>query len=229
MLGVAITLAAAYYYYHDYLSSRFVGYYAAGVLPVAYDPSTARMYMLLGHDGFRDSWSDFSGGRDFAEVDPTLTACREFMEETSGVVADVPSAAVCLQLLEQKDVMKSILYSQKKKSSFIHYVINVTFDPSIPDRFARRQSEIRYRAEASFLEKTKIAWVDIEEFRSTLRPNCDQEKVVYLNMTIYSSFLRLLCKDDKLVGTSLLSKLESKFVFSDDSRSRSSQVIDGIV
>ena len=109
-----IAFATTDYYYHDFASHRAVDFYAAGVLPVAYDPTTARAYMLLGYDGFRSSWADFSGRREFDEIESTRTACRELIEETGGVIADMASEDACLRLLDETHVTTSTLYSESR-------------------------------------------------------------------------------------------------------------------
>ena len=205
-----IAFATTDCYYHDFASHRAVDFYAAGVLPVAYDPTTARAYMLLGYEGFRSSWADFSGRREFDEIESTRTACRELIEETGGVIADMASEDACLRLLDETHVTTSTLYSERRKSTFVHYLAPVKFDASIPVRFASHRGEIAHSADRQFLEKTKMAWVDIDEFHTAVSSKCGKEKIFFQeHRMLHGPFARLLCQIEQGVGESLLARLKS--------------------
>lgn len=61
-------------------------YYGAGVFPVAFDPDSQRALGLVGIDDHTGQWADFGGYRENGELNPVVTACREFVEETIGEI-----------------------------------------------------------------------------------------------------------------------------------------------
>jgi len=83
IIGLTAIFLALYVGFH-YLTGPSASYYAAGVFPVAYDVETQRTFGLMGIDEHTGEWADFGGFRENREVDPIVTACREFVEETIG-------------------------------------------------------------------------------------------------------------------------------------------------
>ena len=60
--------------------------YAAGILP--YTLVNGKVYFLLGKDIRDGAWSDFGGKSEPDDVHVVDTACREFFEETCGILID---------------------------------------------------------------------------------------------------------------------------------------------
>lgn len=115
--------------------------WAAGVLPVAVRED-GQPVILLGLDA-RDKggkWSDFAGGGESCDPSPKHTALRELDEETGGAVR-LTLADLETPLLELQDVTPS-------GKSLHRYVVRVTHDASLPDRFRGSKDD----------EKVALAW-----------------------------------------------------------------------
>lgn len=119
--------------------------WAAGVLPVAVEPVTGTVVVLLGRDAAAKggTWSDFAGGGEPEDPSPRHTALRELAEETGGALA--------LTLDDLRDALEFRGVTSSGKALF-RYVVRVPFDPEVPRRFKGSKDD----------EKTALGWFPLD-------------------------------------------------------------------
>mgnify|MGYP001040593001 CR=1 FL=1 len=148
-------------------------YIGASIVPVARD-STGQWRVLLGIDSHTGKWADFGGGREAEDaLNPAVTACREFLEETGGALGDL-TVDGCVRKVLDSPTTKNIVYEYKKGSRFVSFIVAVDYDPELPARFAQLLSDIEGGKMESppHLEKTKIEWVPFDDVTNALGTCC---------------------------------------------------------
>ena len=117
----------------------------ASVIPYSVDTQHNCLYILLGSERIYPKWresgkfSDFGGARKCQEESPEMCAAREFFEETSAIVSDIPG-------LENIENVKQALASKKytyritticdSERYYVTFVKQIPFDASIQRRYA---------------------------------------------------------------------------------------------
>ena len=117
----------------------------ASVIPYAIDTQHNCLYILLGSERVYPKWresgkfSDFGGARKTQEESPEMCAAREFFEETSAIISEIPG-------LENIENVKNVLESKKytyritticdSERYYVTFVKQVPFDASIQRRYA---------------------------------------------------------------------------------------------
>lgn len=142
-------------------------YSSAGILPFAVVDGKA--YFLLGCETSDGSWSDFGGKKEPDDNDESSeTACREFFEETLGVVTTLTEIR---DRLDSNSVcVNSVTYSGQ---TYVMYVVQIAWSPQHTmcftkvHSFLQRMHNQNYR---KYLEKKLIRWFSAEEIFSS-RPN----------------------------------------------------------
>ena len=162
---------------------------SAGVLPVAEDPETGKIHVLLGQEAVGSRlWCDFGGGIS-AGTCSLVGAAREFTEETLGIFVRKALTSLTIDFISQR-----LIPDQPFRSMFGYavpydmYVIWVDFDPELPEVFRERRMAVMFTTacttmahifpshafhasgciHAQYLEKTEIAWVPLDNILNGL-------------------------------------------------------------
>jgi 8-oxo-dGTP pyrophosphatase MutT (NUDIX family) len=138
--------------------------YAAGILP--YTIHYGQIFMLLGKDVRDGSWSDFGGKSEAVDSKPLDTACREFYEETCGIVID-PKA---LHVRMAGQVPFSRTYTQHGKVYYM-YTLQLPFRADHRSNFRRMLAYMKHiNCFKRKVEKTDIRWVPVDAMlKGTIR------------------------------------------------------------
>ncbi|GAQ90388.1 hypothetical protein KFL_006340075 [Klebsormidium nitens] len=140
--------------------------YSAGILPVS--RYKGELLVLLGRDRVDGQWSDF-GGRSEGEDrnDPKRTACREFFEESMGVVLDIDAIRARLQCPKCHSLIESRTMGGQVYSM---YVVGVPFFHTYGTLFQKVARFARYMdAKRRFLEKSEISWFNLNDVIAAAR------------------------------------------------------------
>lgn len=147
----------------------------AGTLPVAIDPATGKIVVLLGYEqGNITGFTDFCGSGDPTDKSREHTAVREFNEETClafwGDLTTTPlnratTSGSQLETMAQQPLTQNLIplfYAAKNK--YFTCLLPVRYQ-SIGD-LNKSISTVRNKVNAhQFFEKTDFAWVPLEIFR----------------------------------------------------------------
>jgi hypothetical protein len=145
----------------------------AGILPVAVDKSSNRIYFLLGKENqYADTpgWSDFGGGTDPGETQ-WHTACREGEEELTGFLGTHQEIAAHLR--------QRPLFWLAIPPNYRMYLYPIEYDPNLPTYYNRNHRLLEERLSPTVIkrekifEKEEIRWVaydDLPQMRSLVRP-----------------------------------------------------------
>lgn len=146
----------------------------AGVLPYFFDKS-GKAFFLIGREpnGF---WADF-GGRAEKDEETTITAAREFSEETRYVYGKHAQGVKNLESSKptEKFLNASIDYINKRitgklvhpKGYYVMYLAEVDFIPATVFDSA---------LEVPHYEKTKYSWVSVQKLVNAIRTQTDRRK-----------------------------------------------------
>lgn len=153
----------------------------AGVLPVAVDPRSSNVYVLLGRETYKKNpllddgaWGDFSGHVAVSDADIEAAAAREFEEESIGTVwwggRDVARA------LRDKEFVFDVSASVTSYDCMYEkrlFVIRVPWQPGVCRRFdkARREVVSSSSEGKEWLEKQSIKWWSLTRIREMLLNN----------------------------------------------------------
>jgi 8-oxo-dGTP pyrophosphatase MutT (NUDIX family) len=129
-------------------------YSGAGVLIYSYkndeETGVLRAYVLIGQER-KGTFDDFGGGRGKGERHPILTATREFIEESIGVICDQEE-------MKAKIIGSNILVYD---SNFYQYWIFLPeLDASVPDKFLKTKTEVK--------GKQQLKWVLVDRIRHAI-------------------------------------------------------------
>ncbi|WIA10847.1 hypothetical protein OEZ85_011013 [Tetradesmus obliquus] len=134
--------------------------YAAGILPYTFHSGS--VYLMLGKDVRDGSWSDFGGKSESVDAKPLDTACREFYEETCGIVIDPKS----LHVRMAGQVPFSRTYTQHGKVYYM-YSLQMPFRADHSSNFRRMLAYMKHiNCFKRKVEKTDIRWVPVEAMLS---------------------------------------------------------------
>ena len=132
--------------------ARMIRDYAAGIL--LYHKRGKDIFFLLGRD-HRNKWSDFGGKNEAVDKESIQsTACREFCEETMGVVYDRKAIH---SMIDNAPYVKGRSYMNKE---YYMYLINAPRMIDYSDEFKRMQA---IPMGPMFKEKKGIAWIHIDK------------------------------------------------------------------
>lgn len=157
--------------------------YSAGILICNKDGKNIRF--LLGRDSKYKTWSDFGGKNESVDkMCSKRTACREFYEESCGVIFDKTKI---MSLLEDKTPMSCLSYM---KNDYYMYVLYIDYDECYIDQFYNLRHLLLDSKLISFkyLEKDCLKWIDLEYILN----NKDEFRCVF-----YTSLVDNL---DKIIG-----------------------------
>lgn len=137
-------------------------HYSAGIL--LYTHMNGKLHVLLGKDVKYNLWSDFGGRSEEADRgDRIKTACREFFEESMGVISDeyelrynVKHKSICLECDTYK---KNRYYMFMVDAS--HFVAN----RDIVEDFYYQQlmlGKTRSKTITKFKEKYQLGWFSVD-------------------------------------------------------------------
>lgn len=138
--------------------------YAAGILPYTFHDG--QVFMLLGKDIRDNTWSDFGGKSEAVDARPLDTACREFYEETCGLVID--PKALHVRMAGQTPYSRT--YTQHGKTYYM-YTLQLPFRPDHRANFRRMLAYMRHiHCFKRKVEKTDIRWVPVDDMlKGTIR------------------------------------------------------------
>jgi len=155
-------------------------WFGAGILLAARDD--ADWYFLLGLDQHTEAWADMGGNREESEGDPLVTACREFVEESLGVIPAFESVSTCLRSLQRGGIVgiegsfggvRTVSrYVREKSGSFIQYVVPTIYDSTVPSRFQQALNDPATNLEPVQKEKIKLQWIPSRTFQSNFTKCC---------------------------------------------------------
>lgn len=155
-----------------------------GVLPIAIDPETKKVVVLLGYEtGNVTGFTDFGGSSDATDVSRQHTAMREFMEETALAfwedVAGIPldRQATSSKQLEhlakkpdQKIYSKAVPWLYSNSNSYLTCLLPVQYQ-SI-DKLNGKIDIVRKKvSSAPFHEKHSFVWVPLEDLIQQIESN----------------------------------------------------------
>uniref|UniRef100_A0A6C0I9M5 Nudix hydrolase domain-containing protein n=1 Tax=viral metagenome TaxID=1070528 RepID=A0A6C0I9M5_9ZZZZ len=131
--------------------------YSAGILPYTYNVD-GKCLFLLGKDNEGD-WSDFGGKAEYKDFnEPQKTACREFYEETLGVVLDYDD---CYQKVNNGNPIK-IISKTLNGSPYYMYLLYIEHH-NHTDHFNKTSNFLKYlRYNNRIFEKSSIRWFTID-------------------------------------------------------------------
>ena len=156
--------------------------YTAGVIPVAVEPQTKNVYLLLGREVNYDNtvvdngnWCDF-GGHSLEDENILTTAAREFTEESLGVVRLDNASPVC-RARDYATRCEKIL-TDKQYLFYVHcqypgldclkmqyyYVLQVPWQADLPNQFQHTRK--------------KLLTTPKNVYRSNPHPALDQQQTV---------------------------------------------------
>jgi len=130
-------------------------YSSAGILP--YSVVDDRVYLLLGCESCDGSWSDFGGKMEIEDgEDSVQTACREFTEETLGVIMSLNDIK---NKIKQSVCLNSVTYSGQV---YLMYMVQIPWCAQHSVYFSKTYQFMGrlnhnpiYR---KYLEKKNIRW-----------------------------------------------------------------------
>lgn len=99
------------------------------MIPFSVDPTHGNIYLILGRDGRK--WGHL-GGRSNGDEDPAITAKREYMEETIGMLGDVNLDDIVFRLSSTQPMTSKRYLSKGVTQS--RYDVFVKQVPWMPDR-----------------------------------------------------------------------------------------------
>ena len=144
-----------------------VGHYAAGILPYT-RLKDGRVLFLLGEDVRDCSFSDFGGKAERQDGCSTEhTACREFLEETFGLVL---SDAQLRNVFGQK-AFTLLRGTTRAGHPYFCYAVEVPFQPHLPSTARKLIGFFRVKGlYKTLVEKTDFRWVTLAELFSAHLP-----------------------------------------------------------
>jgi hypothetical protein len=140
----------------------------ASILPVMTDPVQGKLYFLLAKERYHPSWAkgsylwtDFGGKRDGSETAEQVAA-REFVEESLGVVCffkneELPrtlSDDIARSFLQERYLLKFLRVFEDRM--FVTFVVQVPWDPTVPQRFLDALNDSQVNRESCSLEKSHV-------------------------------------------------------------------------
>ncbi|MCP5322638.1 MAG: hypothetical protein H6492_01330 [Candidatus Paracaedibacteraceae bacterium] len=155
-----------------------------GVLPIAIDPETKKVVVLLGYETENvTGFTDFGGSSDATDVSRQHTAMREFMEETALAfwedVAGTPldrQATTSKQLEDlakkpdPKVYSKAIPWLYSKSNSYLSCLLPVHYQTV--DQLNSKMATVRKKvSSAPFHEKHSFVWVPLEDMIQQIESN----------------------------------------------------------
>lgn len=166
-----LLLPAAFLYGAFRLARPERNYTSAGILPLAVAPDGA-VHVLLGIDAHTQRWADFGGGREAADRDPPTTACREFVEETAGLLPF--SIDECAEQVRTDPSSRHTINEYKAGSRYISFHLFIQFDPALPERFSQLLTDARAGRipMPPLIEKELIAWLPLANVLMSVRECC---------------------------------------------------------
>ena len=132
--------------------------YSAGILP--YSIHNGVVYYLLGRDTREDCWSDFGGKCEAKDGNnTTITACREFYEETAGSVLSYEHSLYTL--MNDSSNTHIIQSTTLNGSPYYMYLMHIPY-MNYKQTFYRTIDLLKYidYSNAKFREKNDIRWIE---------------------------------------------------------------------
>lgn len=137
-------------------------HYSAGIL--LYTHMNDKLYVLLGKDVKYNLWSDFGGRSEETDRgDRIRTACREFFEESMGVISDefvlrynVKHKSICLEC---------DTYKKKKYYMFLTDASPFVANRDVIEDFHYQQcmlGKTRSKSISKFKEKYRLGWFSVD-------------------------------------------------------------------
>ena len=163
----------------DFDGLRRKYYYAAGIIYIGCQDGQ-NCQVLMGYDVHVKAWSDFSGYRE--EIDDRypgnysnsmVTACRETIEETIGLVKGLGSLDECLVHFRTSPKVY-IRWNKLMKSHFLSYVIFAPdgYDTSLPQRFQLELMKNRTDLSPEEREKSELRWLPMQSTFQYVNETC---------------------------------------------------------
>ena len=131
--------------------------YSAGILP--YSIYNGSIYFLLGKDAREDSWADFGGKAESSDQNNiTMTACREFYEETCGSILSYDTILYKLMNEKNEKYIKSTTLSGLPYYMYLVYIPYVNYKHT----FYKMHSLLNYIdfKKSKYFEKNDLRWVE---------------------------------------------------------------------
>lgn len=136
------------------MSLPFDQYRSASILPYYINDSGEKLF-FVGKE--RRGWSDFGGGRENEDLNPLMTAIREFIEETRGQLT-VPSDIRQWMTFDQHVIYTGQLQLPNNTIS--------AFNGSVPDLF---WLDLHDCSDDIYIEKMKYGWIFESDIRSAIK------------------------------------------------------------
>ena len=133
---------------------------SAGILPISRNEA-GEIVFLIGKDSRDCVFSDFGGKCENVDSgDPINTATREFYEETLGCICNTPYDI----RFRVKHLSVMLIGETKNKHMYRMFVLEIPYQRDMPLRFKKMMNFLKYKnIGSSFIEKSEIAWVTLEE------------------------------------------------------------------
>lgn len=130
--------------------------YSAGVLPYCVT-NNGNLMFLLGKD-YENKWSDFGGRCEASDKsDPTVTAAREFWEETLGCIFDISYVTKLTKKIEVVESKTQMGYP------YYMYLIKIPYKEEYKNYFKSTRSFIsKINIDRKYKEKLDIRWFSLE-------------------------------------------------------------------
>ena len=167
-------------------------YSSAGILPFAVVDD--KIYLLLGCESTDGTWSDFGGKMETEDGhNPQRTACREFMEETLGVVTNFSEINLYIQ---NSPCLQGCTYSGQK---YYMYVVRIQWSPHHSTYFAKAHQLMGriQPTQRKLLEKRCIRWFSYADIlradRSSVRLRSVFNDSLLSNINTINQVFRSVC------------------------------------
>lgn len=143
-----------------------VAHYASGILPMTWIGQ--QPYFLIGQDVRDGSWSDFGGKVERIDKGDVLnTACREFWEESYGLIID---NKVLRHRLSGNNtvILKSLT---QNRHAYFMVLAEFPYLPHLRSTFRNTVYFLRSGSASRFyIEKTDVKWVHLNDLLSSDLP-----------------------------------------------------------
>jgi hypothetical protein len=159
----------------------------SGTLPIAIDPVTGKVVVLLADEGYRvNGFSDFGGSSDSTDISREHTAVREFNEETClAFWEDLTIEPLCrhttsgdqLEELAKKPLTQNVIpWFYAAQNKYFTCLLPVRYQ-SISDINHKIQI-VRTKVRAyPFFEKRDFVWVPLEEFVGWIEKGIEEPEI----------------------------------------------------
>jgi 8-oxo-dGTP pyrophosphatase MutT (NUDIX family) len=138
---------------------HMMAHYASGILPMTW--LGQQPYFLIGQDVRDGNWSDFGGKVERIDKGDVMnTACREFWEETYGLI--IEDKVLRRRLSTNNTIMLRSL--TQNRHQYFMFIAEFPYMPHLRSSFRNTVQFLRSGSACRFyVEKTDVKWVNLNE------------------------------------------------------------------